>query len=219
MERGYTPLSDPSRYRALMALMLLAPGTPMLFMGQEFGATSPFLFFADHCAGDLGAQVHQGRKEFLAQFPSYGSPEAQQQIPDPCLDSTFERSKLDFAERRRHADLYRFHRDLLRLRKEDPVIASQDRRRLDGAVLGHDALVIRYFGDDGDRLFVLNLGQDYEYSPAPEPLLAPVHGEQWDLIWSSDHPDYSGPGIVNPLMEHGWKIPGAGATLFRSRRK
>ena len=57
-------LSDPSRYRALMALMLLAPGTPMLFMGQEFGATSPFLFFADHCAAIWVRRFIKAAKNF-----------------------------------------------------------------------------------------------------------------------------------------------------------
>jgi len=107
----------------------------MLFMGQEFGTSNPFLYFADHCEDALVESVHKGRKEFLAQFPSYGSAEAQEAVPDPCSPSTFEHSKLDFSERVTHAPFYLFHQDLLRLRREDPLITRQDRKRLDGAVL------------------------------------------------------------------------------------
>ena len=62
-------LTSPGQFRALSALTLLSPGTPMLFMGQEFAASAPFLYFADH-RGDLAANVGRGRREFLAQFPS-----------------------------------------------------------------------------------------------------------------------------------------------------
>jgi maltooligosyltrehalose trehalohydrolase len=210
-------LTSPARYRAITALMLLAPGTPMFFMGQEFGASSPFLFFADHCQQVLAGTVHRGRKEFLAQFPSYGSPEAQEQVPDPCEVSTFERSKLDLSERESHAEIYLFHQDLLRLRREDPVISSQARERIDGAALGSGALAIRFFGEDGEaRLLVVNLGPNFQYNPAPEPLLAPVSGGSWHLVWSSDDPRYGGPGIINPCGEEGWMLPGESAAFFSS---
>src|SRR5262249_19591747 len=160
-------LTSPGRYRALTALMLLAPQTPMFFMGQEFGASNPFLFFADHGDAALAESVHQGRKEFLAQFPSYGSSEAQAAVPDPCEPSTFMRSKLDFSERTTHAPLYLYHQDLLRLRREDPIIARQDRKLVDGAVLGAEALALRFFGDEeNDRLLIVNLGTDLDYIPA-----------------------------------------------------
>lgn len=210
-------LTSPARYRAITALMLLAPGTPMIFMGQEFGASKPFLYFADHCEEGLAGSVHRGRKEFLAQFPSYGSPEAQALVPDSCLAINFERSKLDFSERESHAEIYLFHQDLLRLRREDPIIAAQERKRIDGAVLGPEALVLRFFGEDADdRLLLVNLGRDFEYNPAPEPLLAPVKGGSWHLVWSSDDPRYGGPGIISPCGDEGWTLPGESAVFFSS---
>jgi maltooligosyltrehalose trehalohydrolase len=205
-----------ARYRALTALMLLAPQTPMLFMGQEFGATTPFLFFADYGDDTLVENVYRGRKEFLAQFPSYGSPEAQAAVPNPCAPDSFLRSKLDLSQRVKNAHVYLFHQDLLRLRREDPVIARQDRRLLDGAVLGSEALVLRFFAEapDEDRLLIVNLGGDLEYRPAPEPLLAPPPRGDWRLRWSSDDPRYGGPGIITPYKVSGWHIPGKSATLF-----
>ena len=128
--------TSPGVVRALTALLLLAPETPMLFMGQEFAASSPFLFFTDFPNAELGKQVHEGRKQFLAQFPSFASPDAQAAVPDPCDPAVFQRSKLDLSERRRHAEWYGLHRDLLRLRREDPIIGTQARRRVDGAVIG-----------------------------------------------------------------------------------
>ena len=212
-------LASHARYRAIAALLLLAPETPMLFMGQEFGASNPFLFFADHHS-DLAAKVYEGRKKFLAEFPEYATPEAQAAVPDPADEATFQRSCLDLSERTRHAPIYRLHKDLLRLRRDDAILARQDRRLLDGATLGPQALALRFLGPaDDDRLLVVNLGPDLNFIPAPEPLLAPVREGSWTLQWSSEHPLYGGPGIVNPLSEQGWRIPSATATLFRSVRK
>src|SRR5262249_6201348 len=69
-------LTSPGRYRALTALLLLAPGTPMPFQGQEFAASTPFHFFADHHA-ELGTLIRKGRVKFLEQFRSLKIPEVQ----------------------------------------------------------------------------------------------------------------------------------------------
>ena len=212
--------TGPGLHRALTALLLLAPETPMLFMGQEFGASAPFLFCADFPPGELARQIHQGRKQFLAQFPSYASAGAQAAVADPRDPAVFQRSKIDWSERERHAGSVRLHRDLLRLRREDPVIAQQARDRLDGAVIGPAAFVLRYAGKQGDdRLLLINLGADCDYRPAPEPLLAPPDGRTWHLLWSSDAPEYGGPGVIEPLTETGWVIPGESAALYSAKVK
>ena len=88
------------------------------------------------------------------------------------------RSKLDLAERQRHAGMYALHRDLLRLRREEPVFRAQRRGGMDGAVLAPEAFVLRFFGTHhDDRLLVVNLGRDLHLNPAPEPLLAPPAGQ------------------------------------------
>ena len=213
-------LTSPGRYRALLALLLLAPQTPMLFMGQESGALSPFQFFVDYPGSEIGSQVFLGRKAFLSQFPSYATQDAQQAISDPNDSTTFERSKLGCSDGYTQGPLYRLHYDLLRLRREDIAVSSQDRERLDGAVLGSNALAIRYFEADGyDRLLLLNLGSDLHYIPAPEPLLAPQSNGSWRLAWTSDDPRYGGPGASNPLTEQGWHLPSESAWLFRTELK
>jgi maltooligosyltrehalose trehalohydrolase len=195
-ERCYT-LTSPGRYRAITALLLLAPQTPMLFMGQEFAASTPFLYFADHTP-ELAGLVKKGRAEFLAQFASLALPAAQRQLDDPRDPGTFEKCKLDFGERETHQASYDLHRDLLRLRREDPCFNAQRHRGVDGAVLSDGAFVLRFFDPHGagaDRLLVVNLGRALHFDPAPEPLLAPPAGLRWSTLWSSEDPRYGGVGV------------------------
>ena len=78
------------------------------------------------------------------------------------------------------------HRDLLRLRREDQVIAARRPGGVDGAVLGPGAFVIRFFGEEEDRLLLVNLEIELHLDPAPEPLLAPLDGCTWEVMWSSE---------------------------------
>src|SRR4029450_9547982 len=169
-------LAGPGLYKALTALLLLGPGTPMLFQGQEFAASSPFCFFAD-CTGELAQLTRQGRAIFLSQFPNLAQADMQVRLPDPTDPETFASSKLDLSERQHHAEIYALHHDLLRLRRIEPVFRSQRPGGMDGAVLGPESFVLRFFGTHSDdRLLVVNLGSDLHLAPAPEPLLAPPEG-------------------------------------------
>jgi maltooligosyltrehalose trehalohydrolase len=157
----------------MTALMLLGPGTPMLFQGQEFAASSPFFYFADHTP-DLATLVQNGRVEFLAQVRSLVDPRMRAVFAAPESRETFERCKLDFSERQTHAGAYQLTKDLLALRRGDPGFSAQRPRGVDGAVLGEQAFVLRFFRDDGlDRLLVVNFGRDLHLLTCPEPLLAP----------------------------------------------
>jgi maltooligosyltrehalose trehalohydrolase len=210
-------LTSPGRHRALTALLLLAPGTPMLFQGQEFSASSPFLYFADH-RPELARRVREGRVEFLAQFPSLRDPAVRSRLDDPCDVRTFERCKLDASERERHGEAYALHRDLLALRRTDPAFRAQRPGGMDGAVIGADAFVLRFFGEErgNDRLLVVNLGRHLEPHVVPEPLLAPPEERQWTLLWSSEHPRYGGAGTPDVEATDGtWRIPAEAAFVLR----
>lgn len=209
--------TDAGRYRALTALLLLGPQTPLLFMGQEFGSSRPFHFFADH-GGDLGRLVFQGRRKFMEQFNASRSQAAQASIPDPAAEETFAVSVLDWAESESHREAVKLHRDLLRIRRTDPVIACQDADRIDGATLSEWAFVLRWFDDEhGDRLLVVNLDRELVLSPAPEPLLAPQLSAHWEMIWASEHPGYGGRGHSTPVgKDQKWRIAGNSATLMKS---
>ncbi len=208
-------LTNPARLRAITAVLLLAPGTPMIFQGQEFAASTPFLYFADHNEG-LRKAVAEGRRKFLGQFRTLAQPETQGILPDPADHATFDRCKLDFSTRERHAGVYRLHRDLLALRKGDPCFANPRPRSVDGAVLAPDALVLRFFGESTseDRLLLVNLGRDLNLDPAPEPLLAPPRNRKWGLLWSSEDPEYGGTGTPPLETDDNWRLPGNAAVVL-----
>jgi malto-oligosyltrehalose trehalohydrolase len=210
-------LTSQGRLRALTALLLLAPGTPMLFQGQEFGASSPFLYFADHNP-ELARLVAKGRKEGLKQFSSIASEEAI--LDEPGGEETFLRSKLDFSERVKNAGIYELHRDLIRLRKQDAVFSKPRAGGVDGAVLGQEAFVLRFFGENGeDRLLIVNLGAELSLGPVPEPLLAPLEGSRWKMKWCSESPRYGGCGI-RPLKDKGcWTITAHCAVVLEPQGK
>jgi maltooligosyltrehalose trehalohydrolase len=214
--------ASAGEFRAMTAFLLLAPQTPMLFQGQEYAASSPFHFFADH-GGELGQLVCKGRAREVSQFSSLATRDVQEHLPNPCKEETFLRCKLDHAEKTRghHAQAYALHRDLLKLRREEPVFRRvQKRGDIDGAVLGPEAFVLRYFGEDGDdRLLLVNFGVDLHLTVAPEPLLAPPLGMRWALQWSSEYTRYGGSGTPHPDTEReGWLVPGRCAVLMRPGR-
>ena len=116
-------LTSPAKWRSLTTLLLLMPGTPMLFQGQEFAASSPFLYFADFDA-DLAAAVKKGRAEFLSQFPSIVDYARRHGLDDPDDERAFARCKLDFAERETNEGIYALHRDCCGC-GGDPAFKSQ----------------------------------------------------------------------------------------------
>jgi maltooligosyltrehalose trehalohydrolase len=201
-------LTSAGQYRAITALLLLGPHTPMLFQGQEYGASTPFLYFCDHNK-ELAALTQKGRAEFLSQFPSIDHSHSQFLMGRPQDRSTFERCKLDHTEQQRNTQLVALHRDLLKLRREDPVFHDQRADRIFGAVLGPDAFALRFFGGPhGDRLVLVNLGRHVHFTAVPEPLLAPPQSGRWELLWSSEDTQYGGAGSP-PIEQTGtWNLPG-----------
>ena len=207
-------VTSPGRCRALTALLLLGPGTPMLFQGQEFAASTPFLYFADHAA-PLGDLVREGRMKFLSQFPAMATTETRECLTDPGSLTSFERSKLDHAERDHHPEAVALHRDLLALRRADPVFAAQQGDAIQGAVLSAAAFVLRFPGEGhGDRVLVVNLGADLDLHVVPEPLLAPVAGTHWTVAWSSEHPRYGGSGTPEIPVDATWRVLAESAVVL-----
>ena len=196
-----------AKFRAMTAWFLLGPATPMLFQGQEFASSSPFLYFADHTP-ELAQGVRSGRLEFRKLFPS-----AQAAMADPEAEETFKACVLNWEEAARSASgkVLQLHRDLIALRRGDPLIATALRGNYDGAVLGNSAFLLRYFGGGNDRLLIVNLGGQFDHGVSPEPLLAPPAGGTWKLQWCSEDPAYGGSGV--PSLEEGgrWIMPAESA--------
>lgn len=207
--RRLAALAQPARLRALTAALLLGPQTPMLYQGQEFGASTPFLFFADH-GGAVGEGARNGRREFLTQFPSLIGAA----IDDPTDEATFRRCVLDWAERDRNGETLALHRDLISLRRNDPIIRLQGAAGVLGSAVG-DLCLVRFLGaaPADDRLLAINLGSDVA-PPVSAPLLAPPDRAGWRLLWSSEDPAYGGGGTPAPVFGEGWVIPGNAALLL-----
>ena len=209
--------TSAARYRAMTALLLLGPWTPLLFQGEEFGASNPFMFFAD--VGDTSVRdaIRKGRAEWLAPFLSVTEEEALTMLPAPDDPEVFTRCKLDFSERERNRQLYDLHIDLLKLRREDSRFRQQAPGSIDGAVLGTTSFVLRYFSKkDEDRLLLVNLGERQLLDPASEPLLAPQSDCKWETLWTSESRRYGGSGFAMVAKNEEWLLPAEAAVALRA---
>jgi malto-oligosyltrehalose trehalohydrolase len=190
-------ISSPEALRAATAILLLAPSPPLLFMGQEWAASAPFLFFCDF-GPELASAVTQGRRREFARFPEFSDPQARQRIPDPNNVRTFTRSKLDWdeSEKAPHRDWLQLHQSLLGLRRAEIV------PRLAG-VMAHGGQ-FKLIGDRGLRAsWVLNdgaaliLSANLDDAVLPDPPMAPgrilyaTHGQgqaralaPWSVAWN-----------------------------------
>lgn len=147
-------------FRAASLLLLFLPMTPLLFMGQEWAASTPFLYFTDHDA-ELGARVSEGRRREFAAFHAFADAAARDKIPDPQAEATFEASKLRWSERglpehRLTLDLYRA---ALALRRTDSVLSRSGRDELLAEAAGDVLMVYRWHGNQC-RMLVFNFGAD-----------------------------------------------------------
>lgn len=187
-----TTLAPPAALAAMTAILLLAPSPPLLFMGEEWGATSPFLFFCDF-KGDLANAVREGRRREFARFPAFASPDARARIPDPLDISTFERSRLDreadtnpeIAEQYR-ALLALRHREIVpRLASAAPIEASCKLRgnRLTARWRLGDGSALRFAANlSGEAMTMLPLEASERRLWGPDPAVGAV--PPWAVIWS-----------------------------------
>jgi maltooligosyltrehalose trehalohydrolase len=149
---------DPSAWRAASVVLLTAPMTPLLFMGQEWAASSPFRYFTDLEPG-LGRLVTEGRRHEFRHFPEFADPERRRAIPDPQAQSTFESSRLDWQERGHgvHARTLALYVELLRLRHAHAALAADTAVAGDAAALDRNTLFVRRVRGDDDFSVVARL--------------------------------------------------------------
>jgi maltooligosyltrehalose trehalohydrolase len=157
-----TKLADPRAIRAASAILLLAPSPPLLFMGEEFGAETPFLFFCDFNK-TLAAAVTAGRRDEFSHFAKFRNAAERARIPDPNAASTFAASHLDWstAAQPHHAEWLGFYRKLLKLRSEYivPRLYSACRLEAHFEVHGGSGLSARWrFADNYELILLANLG-------------------------------------------------------------
>lgn len=209
-------------FRALSALLLASPYTAMLWMGQEWAASSPFLYFTDHPEA-LGRLVTEGRRREFAGFSAFSDPATRERIPDPQVPETFQRSKLRWEERERmpHAGVLALYRELLRLRREHPALRRRDRESFAVAPLGDSGLALRREGGEGEALLlVVSVGEgglEADLSSLAE-TRAP-EGAAWEVVLSTEEGRFGSEaeGEVVSLGAQGrLRMVGAGGVLLRA---
>jgi maltooligosyltrehalose trehalohydrolase len=186
---------DLESAKAAIALELLSPCTPLIFMGSEFGSTKPFLYFTDH-DGDLGRRVSEGRANEFRELWHDEDGESREP-PDPQDEETFRRCILDLSEREQplHREMYALHRELLRLRRSDPVLCVQDRWRLLAESPAPGVVAFERWDDDGRRrLVAVNFGEAFELSLDAQAWLGDARALSWQAVLSTAEQRFAGPG-------------------------
>jgi len=191
---------EAATFRAASALLLCAPATPLLFMGQEWAADTPFLFFTDH-KPDLGRGVTAGRRQEFKHFASFSDPEACRHIPDPQSPATFAASCLrwDELERAPHAGMHRLYQALLHLRRSQPALHAARPEDYAVSAVGDSAVILHRWTAgaptvvvavqlrgsgtvdfrghaSGENWEIILSTEDNAYTPDPRPIQARLSG-------------------------------------------
>ncbi|PWT91302.1 MAG: malto-oligosyltrehalose trehalohydrolase [Proteobacteria bacterium] len=154
-----TRLTHPRALEAAIALLLLCPQIPLLFMGEEVASTAPFLFFTEHGA-ELAKAVREGRRREFAKFSQFSDPKNLDQIPDPNAAATFACSK-PVADSIRAGQRERLYRDLLILRRSEIVPRLAGARAADARAVGSAAVTASWrMGDNALLTIAVNLGAE-----------------------------------------------------------
>lgn len=192
--RRLSHLLGAAPHRLWSALLLLLPATPMLFMGQEFAASSRFYYFTDHHE-DLARQVTKGRRmEFVRSAGM--SEEQQKEIPNPQAPQTFEESKLRLSEREdgAGAEIYRLYRELLALRRSDRVLSKQDRTVMRAFACSSDLLLVHLWDGREHRLIAANTGVSIDGSPPSLGVPRRLTSLSWAPVLCTDDRRFGGSG-------------------------
>jgi maltooligosyltrehalose trehalohydrolase len=204
-------LIDRQRYLLATAALLLAPETPLLFQGQEFAASAPFLYFTDHHP-ELGRLVSAGRREEFKQFAAFADPARRAAISDPQDPLTFERSRLDLSDRQRNAAVLETYQALLRLRRDDPVLSAAERTTIGAAVADDHLLAVHFWRDQAHRLLLLNFGDVEALLPLEALPSAPPPSSSWRLLFTIDDQSSRAPTD----LATGWRVPARRGYLLAS---
>ena len=184
----------PEVWRAASVVLLTVPMTPLLFMGQEWGASSPFLYFTD-LEPELGRNVTEGRRREFSAFPDFSTPQDATRIPDPQAAETFQASKLPWQEMPQadHARMLALYRELLYLRRRHLALAGSD--ELHGEAYAPDAgTVVFRRSAGGDTFWViarLTSSGDVDLSEAASALGHDALGPNLEIVLDTEHAQFA----------------------------
>ncbi len=182
-ERLSTLLS-PQALQLAAAVLLLSPYLPLLFMGEEYGETNPFLYFVDHTDEALVEAVQKGRgEEFAAFMAGSGQPGPAGGPPDPASEATFEQSRLNWerADEGWHTDLHRLYKELIALRKGVPALRHLSKAHLEvGAFDDERVLALHRWLGESRALALFN------FATAPQRVAVSLPAGRWARAAGSD---------------------------------
>lgn len=205
-----TALVDPRAERVAQTLLVVGPGTPLFFMGQEYGERAPFFFFTSHGDKRLGEAVFKGRQEEFAALEWEG------QTPDPQDPGTLERSRIDRARREQpgHRETLRLTHDLLQWRARLPALRDSSRASVSVDVDERHRLLCMRRGQPGEEILLL-----CSFSPEPEVWEGYVPEGRWELILDAQDSAYGGAGRGPAQVRGGFvelQLPAFAARLYRN---
>jgi maltooligosyltrehalose trehalohydrolase len=186
---------SPAVYRALSTLLLVSPYTPLLWMGQEWAASTPFLYFTDHDE-EIGRRVSAGRREEFKQFSAFSDPAAREEIPDPQAARTFIDSRLRWEERCQpmHAGVLALYTSLIALRRAEPALRHDTREGFAVTALDDRALALRRAADEHALLAVVNFGESLRASLQERVETRPPAGRRWCVVLATEEERFGGDG-------------------------
>ena len=184
----------PGAWRAASVVLLTAPMTPLLFMGQEWGASTPFLYFTD-LEAELGKLVTEGRRKEFADFPEFSGPGATERIPDPQAETTFVRSKVRWNEQQEpeHARVLALYRQLLALRKEHEALAGSEAMAGEAAAPDAETLVMRRADEDETFWVVARFRSagEVDLTDAASALGHDLRGVALEVVLDTEHSEFA----------------------------
>ena len=199
-------IAPPEAVRAVTAILLLAPSPPLLFMGEEWASSHPFLFFCSF-GEELSDAVREGRRKEFAAFPEFRDPAARSRIPDPSDEDTFNTSKLDWTMigTAPHDGVLNFHKQLLALRKSEIVPRLRGIGGRSGSLVGRTGFAFALewrMGDGSTLVLVANMASTPSKSP-----VAPPSGR---LVYATDETAVSGRASQLPPWTVAWFVDESG---------
>ena len=193
---------DAEAFRAMSALLLLSPYTPMLFAGQEWNSQQPFLYFTDHGEG-LGHLVTEGRRKEFSGFSQFAGLE----IPDPQAPETFKTSKLNWSERASpaHAGVLLLYKELIALRTFHPALRDIDRRNFDARTLSENCFLLERTSPLTTLRLIVNIRGKFQY---------PLEG-RWAIRLHTEEERFGGKSNQPPHRDR-LQLEGPSAVLLES---
>ena len=180
--------------KLLAGAVMVSPYLPMLFMGEEYSESHPFLYFVSHGDPGLVEAVRKGRKAEFAEFHDQG------EAPDPQSEKTFADSKLqwDLLEKEPHKTMLRFYRALIALRKTNPVLKNLNRHHVDATFNDRDQTLLLHRWHEVDHLLVL-----MNFSGNNQSIVLPTYQHHWHMALDASDPQWNGPGSAPEYLAGG----------------